>query len=338
VAMAVVELTLFGGFEGRLAGGQVIALSGQKDRALLAILALQPGATHTRDKLTSLLWSDRGDQQARDSLKHSLTRIRQCLEPSAVVADRRSVRLDPAAVASDVATFERLLVEETPEAMEQASVLYRGDLLDGIGIRDPAFEDWLLVERQRLRQRCEEALTKLLAQSTGQGTQARAAAAARRLLSLDPLREAACRALMQLHAEQSQIPQAIKLYETLRDRLHACWMTGRNRPMGGRTRAVALAAAARPILSRSRGIGSALYTMANSPTRPQHHDVAARTVYDEVDPLGPGLEGLALFLQILVPIISACQSPRGMAQDAVNGVLGDLQRGEARAAGPAQVM
>jgi TolB-like protein/DNA-binding SARP family transcriptional activator len=220
VAMTVVELTLFGGFEGRLAGGQVLALSGQKDRALLAILALQPGATHTRDKLASLLWSDRGDQQARDSLKHSLTRIRQCLEPAAVVADRRSVRLDPAAVASDVATFERLLVEETPEAMEQASGLYRGDLLDGIGIRDPAFEDWLLVERQRLRQRCEEALTKLLAQSTGQGTQARAATAARRLLSLDPLREAACRALMQLHAEQSQIPQAIKLYETLRDRLH----------------------------------------------------------------------------------------------------------------------
>ena len=220
MAMAVVELTLFGGFEGRLAGGQVIALSGQKDRALLAILALQPGATHTRDKLASLLWSDRGDQQARDSLKHSLTRIRQCLEPAAVVADRRSVRLDPAAVASDVATFERLLVEETPEAMEQASELYRGDLLDGIGIRDPAFEDWLLVERQRLRQRCEEALTKLLAQSTGQGTQARAAAAARRLLSLDPLREAACRALMRIYAEQSQIPQAIKLYETLRDRLH----------------------------------------------------------------------------------------------------------------------
>jgi len=221
--MAVVELTLFGGLEGRLVGGQVIALSGQKDRALLAILALQPGATHTRDKLASLLWSDRGDQQARDSLKHSLTRIRQCLEsaaPSAVVADRWSVRLDPAAVASDVATFERLLVEETPEAMEQASELYRGDLLDGIGIRDPAFEDWLLVERQRLRQRCEEALTKLLAQSTGQGTQARAAAAARRLLSLDPLREAACRALMQIHAEQSQIHQAIKLYETLRDRLH----------------------------------------------------------------------------------------------------------------------
>src|SRR6516225_9536198 len=80
VTMAVVELTLFGGFQVRLAAGQVIDLPGQKDRALLAILALPAGTTRSRDKLASLLWSDRGDQQARDSLKHALTRLRQCLE------------------------------------------------------------------------------------------------------------------------------------------------------------------------------------------------------------------------------------------------------------------
>jgi DNA-binding SARP family transcriptional activator len=70
--MAVVELTLLGGFEARTAG-QVIDLPGQKDRALLAILALPAGTTRSRDKLASLLRSDRGDQQARDSLKHALT-------------------------------------------------------------------------------------------------------------------------------------------------------------------------------------------------------------------------------------------------------------------------
>jgi TolB-like protein/DNA-binding SARP family transcriptional activator len=223
MVMAVVELTLFGGFEARLAGGQAIDLPGQKDRALLAVLALPPGATHSRDKLASLLWSDRGDQQARDSLKHALTKLRQCLPsatPPPIVADRQSARLDPAAVSTDVAAFERLLGDGAPEALEQAAMLYRGDLLDGIGIRDPAFEDWLLVERQRLRQRAEEALTRLLSQSVAAGQRERAAAAARRLLSLDPLREAACRALMQIHADQAQTAQALKLYETLRDRLH----------------------------------------------------------------------------------------------------------------------
>src|SRR5215813_10261569 len=103
--MAVVELTLFGGFEGRFAGGRAIELPGQKDRALLAFLALSPGATHSRDKLASLLWSERGDRQARDSLKHALTRLRHFLHPAdppPIVADRQSVRLDAAAVTTDV--------------------------------------------------------------------------------------------------------------------------------------------------------------------------------------------------------------------------------------------
>src|SRR5687768_9356155 len=129
--MAVAHLTLLGGFELRLPGGEVVDL-GQKDRALLAILALPAGTTHSRDKLASLLWSDRGEQQARDSLKHALTKLRQCL-PSAsegpIVADRLSARLDPAAVTIDVADFERLVRDGTPAALERAMALYRGDLL-----------------------------------------------------------------------------------------------------------------------------------------------------------------------------------------------------------------
>src|SRR5882724_8732003 len=72
--MTIAELALLGGFRLRLAGGEVIDLPGQKDRALLAFLALHPGGPQSRDKLAGLLWSERGDQQARDSLKHALTR------------------------------------------------------------------------------------------------------------------------------------------------------------------------------------------------------------------------------------------------------------------------
>jgi TolB-like protein/DNA-binding SARP family transcriptional activator len=221
--MAIAELRLLGGFELRLAGGEVIDLLGQKDRALLAILALPAGGAHARDKLASLLWSDRGDQQARDSLKHSLTKLRQCWPSTTdvpIVADRLSARLDPSAVTIDVAEFERLAREGTPQALERAIALYHGDLLDGIGIHDPAFEEWLLVERQRVRHLFEEALTKQIKQSMADGARERAGTAARRLLSLDPLREDACRALMQIHAERGEMAQALKLHEALRERLH----------------------------------------------------------------------------------------------------------------------
>ena len=222
--MAIAELTLFGGFELRLAGGQVVDVLGQKDRALLAIMALPAGVTHSRDKLASLLWSDRGDQQARDSLRHALTNLRQCISSvnvQPIMADRLSARLDPTAVTIDVTEFERSVRHGTPAALDRATALYRGDLLDGIGIHDPAFEEWLLVERQRLRHLFEEALTRQITQSMADGTRDRADAAARRLLSLDPLREEACRALMLIHAERGETAQALKLYEALRERLHA---------------------------------------------------------------------------------------------------------------------
>ena len=222
--MAGLDVTLFGGFEIRLADGAARKLPGQKDRGLLAVLALPPDATHSRDKLTGLLWSDRADTHARDSLKHALTRLRKCLasvDATPIIADRQFVRLDPAAISIDVVAFERLLEDGSPVAVEQAMALYRGDLLDGISVRDPAFEDWLLVERQRLRHLVEEAAANLMRTSLASGALDSADAAARRLLSLDPLREEACRALMQIYSDRGETAQALKLYDALRERLRS---------------------------------------------------------------------------------------------------------------------
>jgi TolB-like protein/Tfp pilus assembly protein PilF len=64
----------------------------------------------------------------------------------------------------------------------------------------------------------EDALMRLLAPGLPPATRERAA---QRLLALDPLREAASRALMQIHAERGETAQGIRLFETLRERLHA---------------------------------------------------------------------------------------------------------------------
>lgn len=219
--MTVAELNLLGKFALRLADGRALDLPGQKDRALLAILALSADRVQARDKLAGLLWGDSGEMQARDSLKHSLNRVRQCLAevlPAAIVADRQTIRLAAKDLAIDVADFERLLADGTPDALDQAARLYHGDLLDDISIRDSGFEAWLLAERQRLRRLLEEALTALLAPSLESAQRERAA---RRLLNLDPLREAAVRALMQSHVERGESAQAVKLFEDLRSRLHA---------------------------------------------------------------------------------------------------------------------
>ncbi len=160
-AMDCWSLTLLGGFELRPAGGPVADLPSQKDRALLAVLAIASGEAHSRERLAGLLWSEHGDRQARDSLKQTLVRLRRCLggaDGGVLRADRQSIALDGPAVDVDVLAFERLVGIGTLDLLAQATTIYRGDLLEGITICDPAFEDWLLIERQRLRHLFERSL------------------------------------------------------------------------------------------------------------------------------------------------------------------------------------
>ena len=219
--MASIELALLGGFQAR-AAGQVIDVPGRKERALLALLAMAPGKSHSREKLAALLWSDRAEKQARDSLKQALLRLRKSFDPVhplPLVADRESLSLDAAQVAVDVAEFERLIGEQSQTAINRAIPLYRGDLLEGLDVRDPEFDEWLLVERQRLRGLVRDTMAKLLDHHMADGSHEQAGIVARRLLMFDPLREVAHRALMQIYPGQGQTALALKQYQICRDAL-----------------------------------------------------------------------------------------------------------------------
>ncbi len=220
--MTAVAVSLLGGFEVRV-DGAVQNLAGPKDRALVAVLCLPPGAVHAREELAALLWSDHGDAQARDSLKHATARLRVGLGGSgsgALVIDRQSIRIDSAGLWIDAVEVERLLADGAPEAVQAALTLYRGDLLEGIAVRAPAFEDWLAAERRRLRGRLEIALGSLMNHRFTGGDHDGAAAVAERLIALDPFGEEAWRTLMRVHAHRGDPARALQLHEALRTRLH----------------------------------------------------------------------------------------------------------------------
>jgi DNA-binding SARP family transcriptional activator len=75
--MAACRLNLLGGFALESGDGGKLNLPTRKDRLLLAYLALKAGQPQAREKLAGLLWGDRGEAQARDSLKQALAGIRQ---------------------------------------------------------------------------------------------------------------------------------------------------------------------------------------------------------------------------------------------------------------------
>src|SRR5215831_9900632 len=162
--MLRLRLKVLGGFEARIGTGLPIDIATRKTRALLAYLAVPAGRPHTRDKLTGLLWSDRGDEQARNSLRQTLTelgRILADIDPSPLVKGRDTLSLDPEAVEVDAMLFERLAAGSEASDLRRAAAIYTGDLLDGFGVRDPAFEDWLRDERQHYRELAIAALKKL---------------------------------------------------------------------------------------------------------------------------------------------------------------------------------
>lgn len=121
------RLTLFGGFALRGPDGTGIALNSRKSMALLAYLAVSPGASRSREEIMALLWSDRSDVQARGSLRQVLSSLRKELGTTALVIDNARVALNTDAIAIEEATD--------------------GEFLSGFQLKDPAFEDWLRDER-----------------------------------------------------------------------------------------------------------------------------------------------------------------------------------------------
>src|SRR5262245_54973032 len=200
--MARLELVLLGGFQARLVPGGPIDLPTRKAKALLAFLALPAGKSHTRDKLAALLWGDVPEAQARNSLPKALFWLRQALaDTDAVLADAETVELNPGAARIDASEFQRLVTEGSPEALGRAADLYQGDLLAGLTLREPPFEEWLTAERDRLREVLLKALSRLLTHQRQAGPIDSAIPTALKLLAVDPLQESVHRTLMQLYAE-----------------------------------------------------------------------------------------------------------------------------------------
>jgi DNA-binding SARP family transcriptional activator len=110
-------------------------------------------------------------------------------------------------------SFERLVSERSPEALEQAIQLYRGDLLDGLTLQEPPFEEWLMAERERLRELALEALARLLAAQRAGGAAEAAVQTGLRLIALDPLQEVVHRTLMRLYVRVGRRGSALHQYQ-----------------------------------------------------------------------------------------------------------------------------
>ncbi|HUR83262.1 MAG TPA: BTAD domain-containing putative transcriptional regulator [Thermoanaerobaculia bacterium] len=216
--MAVLHLELLGDFRLRSESGSLITISARKSQAMLAYLAVKPNQLVSRDKMASLLWSSTAPEQARQSLRQTLSTMRRelaAVSPQKLLVEEGDfLSLDAALVYCDVAEFESLVATGTPEALDPATRLYSGDFLDGFQIDEEKFDQWVLAERDRLHRMALRAHTQLVEQLTRSGSLDEAIAVAQQSLRLDPLQESMHRTLMRLYLQSGDLLNALQQYDS----------------------------------------------------------------------------------------------------------------------------
>jgi hypothetical protein len=83
-------------------GERVLALGGRRQRALLALLALEPGRVISVDVLADELWNGDPPPGAATTLRSYASRLRRALGPDAVLARGHGYALETAAERLDV--------------------------------------------------------------------------------------------------------------------------------------------------------------------------------------------------------------------------------------------
>ncbi len=165
--------------------------------------------THSRDELSTLFWDNMPSTQARKNLRNILPCLRTMLGTYFIITHHTITFNVHTSFWLDVAVFCRLCAPSldgvATEQLWEAVELYQGDFLQGFGVRHaPQFEEWMLLERERLRAMMIDALTTLAERHTQQHDYQLGLAASRHLLEMEPWNETAHQYQMLLLAQQGR--------------------------------------------------------------------------------------------------------------------------------------
>src|SRR5512136_1586767 len=203
--MAHLCISLLGSLQVTLDGQPVPPFKSNKDRALLAYLSVESGRAHRRESLAGLLWPEWPDRDALSNLRYTLSSLRKVIgdtqaQPAYLLISRDTLQFNPSSDAwLDVGAFDGALEagRTAVEKLEQAVPLYRGDFLEGFSLADcPAFEEWVLLTREKLRREASSALHSLASACEKRGDFKGAQGHAWRLLEMEPWDETAHQQMM----------------------------------------------------------------------------------------------------------------------------------------------
>ncbi|MCL4857891.1 MAG: bacterial transcriptional activator domain-containing protein, partial [Caldilineaceae bacterium] len=219
-------MTLLGSGQIHLGAAPLTQLSLAKAQALLFYLAVT-GRPAARGEMTELLWGELAPDDARRNLRVALTKLRQAVGGHLHIT-RTSVAFNKTAPYwLDVNEFIQqaqmgaqpgaTLPPQHVSALEAALALYQGEFLQGFGVANaPAFEEWAIVERERLHQIALQSGETLVDHYLATQSYTAGIDLSRRLLTWAPWQETLHRKLMMQLAATGQRGAALQQYESCR--------------------------------------------------------------------------------------------------------------------------
>jgi DNA-binding SARP family transcriptional activator len=204
----------------RLIGGPVVVIGGRTvdlpegGKRLLAFVALHGGHVD-RQYAAGTLWPFGTDARAAGNLRSALWRLNED-GVRLLAADRHNLVLRENVLVDVqlVTEWSQRLVAGTATG---ADISVPPLATDAFELLPGWLDDWVLMERECLRQRVLHALDALSRCHSQAGRHAQAVDAAMTAVAVEPLRESAQRALIEAHVAEGNCAEAHRSYEAYRD-------------------------------------------------------------------------------------------------------------------------
>ena len=218
------EVRLFGELEA-LAGGVPVPVRGAKQRALLALLALQRGQPVSADRLIDVLWGDGQAANPANALQAQIGQLRRTLGPAAILTTEAGYALAAGPDEVDVVRFERLVakgqrlaadgeMEPASAALGEALRLRRGEPL-----AEFTYAGFFDAERAHLDELTLAAIESRAGADLELGRYGELAGELEALCREHPLRERLCELLILALYRSGRQAEALRAYTEIRDRL-----------------------------------------------------------------------------------------------------------------------
>jgi DNA-binding SARP family transcriptional activator len=210
---ASLRVTLLDGFCLRLGNGVADSLEGLPPGAQRLVAHLGLSGRPSRAAVAGLLWPDVPEDRAHGSLRSALWRLHKAT-PGLVEATGSSLSLaDGVRVdVRELRDWARRVQDARcgPDDVEVPDCGVRGELLPGW------FDDWVLLERERVRRLRMHALERVAERLAGVGRHGDALQAAYAAVHAEPLRESAHRTVVRIHLADGNVAEAIRAHERFR--------------------------------------------------------------------------------------------------------------------------